>query len=198
MMKRNALISVGVLLSVLGIVFMYALMSKIEHRRSLSLPEYFDIPEFSLASTTGNRFGSEDMAGKVSVLDFIFTTCMGPCPVMGTKMKLLYEEFAQEPTVQLVSISVDPVRDTLPVLEDYAERFGVTDNRWAFLREDNMERVAGIIENGFKLAADDLPFSHPVQLILIDPKGKIRGYYDGTLDADVDSLTAHIHHLLDN
>ena len=195
-MKRPLLIILSLFLCMLGIVFIFTLMTQSEHRRSLALPEYFNAPKFSFDTSGGGRFGDKNLAGKVSVVDFIFTTCMGPCPVMSGHMKGLYDQFEYEPDLQLVSISVDPERDSPEALQEYARKFEVTDDRWVFLRDDHLETVVEVIESGFKLAADDLPFSHPVQLILIDPAGKIRGYYDGTAPADVDSLTSHIHRLL--
>ena len=110
-------------------------------------------------------------------------------------MKFLYDEFELNRVVQFVSITVDPIRDTTPVLQKYSDSFEVSDNRWIFLRDNNIENIATIIENGFKLAADNLPFNHPVQFILVDELGKIRGYYNGTEDAEVDSLKSHIYKL---
>lgn len=196
-MKRSALILSGIMLSVLGVVFMVTFLMKAEHQKSLQIPEYFNIPEFTLVSGSGGSFSHTDMIGKISIVDFIFTSCMGPCPVMSAKMKYLYDEFADNLDVQFVSISVDPIRDTEPVLRDYAERFSVTDNRWKFLRDDDIENIASIIEDGFKLAADDLPFNHPIQFVLVDEFGIIRGYYNGTEDSDIDSLRSHIYRFSD-
>jgi len=160
------------------------------------LPVYYPVPEFRFVTADGTPFGREELLGKVSVIDFIFTRCMGPCPVMSAKMKWLYEEFAHEPDVQFISISVDPEFDSPQVLQDYAASFGVADQRWYFLREPDLNKVARLSEQGFKLAAQDLPAGHATSFILVDREGQIRGYFDGTREDSVHQLPSAIRKLL--
>jgi protein SCO1/2 len=153
------------------------------------------VPQFQLTERSGAAFGSKDMQGKINVVDFIFTSCQGPCPVMADNMSSLYKSFGGSNEVQLISISVDPTRDRLAVLQEYARKQGVTDNRWVFLRGD-IDTIKWLSEGVFKLAADDLPAMHSTKFILVDDKGQIRGYYSGTDKASINVLKTHIRELV--
>jgi protein SCO1/2 len=181
---------------VAGVIFTAAAFLSDKYPAAEELPELFSVPGFRFVTADGAPFGLQEMEGKINVVDFMFTRCMGPCPVMSAKMKILYEEFADAPQVQFISISVDPENDTAEVLNQYASDLGVQDDRWVFLREDDIEKVATLCEKGFKLAAEDLPIGHPVNFILVDENGVIRGYYDGTDDSRIDVLKKHIRQLL--
>ena len=129
------------------------------------------------------------MLGKINVVNFFFTSCQGPCPVMAGNMSVLYKAFEADDRVQLVSISVDPATDSLPLLREYAQRQGVTDNRWLFVRGEQAD-IIRISEEQFMLAADALPMMHSIKFVLVDELGQIRGYYTGTDSGSVDSLRA--------
>jgi protein SCO1 len=180
----------------LGAILLSIILLRDKHEPAVILPELYVLPEFSFHDSQGNPFGKQQMMGKINVVDFMFTTCMGPCPVMSAKMKRIYERYEQSKNVQLVSISVDPVRDTATVLSEYSKSHGVDDDRWVFIREDQVSKVADLCENGFKLAADGFPSGHPVFLILMDDMGVIRGYYDGLDDSRIDLLITHIDQLI--
>lgn len=156
-----------------------------------NLPVLYPVPDFELYQAENVTFSKSDLLNKVSVVDFVFTNCQGPCPTMAVKMKRLYDNFEDADDVQLVSISVDPKRDSFQALKAYGESLGVNDDRWIFLR-DEIEEVAQLCEGGFKLAADSLPMGHTVMFVLIDQQGNIRGYYDGTNDYSITNLIGHI------
>lgn len=145
-----------------------------------SPPVLATLPDFTFVSYENKPFGLADMKGKITVVDFIFTNCHGPCPIMAVNMAELYRDFALTDKVQFVSISVDPERDTPKVLKEYAIQKGVDDpTRWVFLRAP-IEDVIRVSEEGFLLAAEDLPGNHTTKFVLVDQLGQIRGYYDGT------------------
>ena len=168
-----------------------------QNSRSNDLPVLGQVPPFELTERNGVAFSSEKMEGKINVVDFFFTRCKGPCPVMSSNMSELYKAFEGTDKVQFVSISVDPTHDRLSELQEYARRQGVTDNRWVFLRGE-METIQWICEGGFKLAADDLPGAHTTKFVLVDDKGQIRGYYSGTDKASLHVLRTHIRDLVQN
>jgi len=182
-----------------GVFFILAVMALLvinQARRSRAeIPILAQLPEFTFIQQNGQPFELINMKGKISVVDFIFTRCKGPCPIMATKMGELYNLYSGSEKVQFVSISVDPDNDSLPVLRDYAARQGVTDNRWVFLRAP-IDSVINLSENGFKIAADDLPGGHTTRFILVDSKGRIRGYYDGLDNASLEIMKTHIRRLL--
>lgn len=144
-----------------------------------NLPVLYSIPDFNLFQTPETVVNRSVFIGKISIVDFIFTSCPGPCPVMSGNMKTLYEDFGDQPDVQFISISVDPENDTFEELARYRAGFGVNDNRWIFLRGPITD-VAELCENGFKLAAEGLPGGHTIKFVLVDRAGNSRGYYDGT------------------
>ena len=156
-----------------------------------SLPVIDPVPAFEFTARNGQPFGMEDLKGKINVVDFVFTNCQGPCPVMSTNMAELYKFYAHSPKVQFVSISVDPARDSLAALQAYAERYGVTDYRWRFIRGP-MEQVRQLSEGGFHLAADQLPMGHSTRFVLVDPQAQIRGYYDSNDMRSLDKLREDI------
>ena len=170
----------------------------IEARSSLDeLPVLASVPKFELTERGGTSFSSTDLQGKISVVDFIFTNCQGPCPTMAGNMFELYRVFAGSDKVQFISISVDPERDSLTVLQEYALRHKVTDNRWVFLRGE-MDKIKWLSESGFMLAADELPAMHSIKFVLVDGQEQIRGYYSGTDSASVSVLKTHIKELVED
>lgn len=142
----------------------------------------------------GELIGPEQMKGKLCVYDFIFTNCKGPCPVMAVNMGELYELYKGSGKIQFISISVDPERDTLEALNEYARFLGVNTEEWIFLRGD-IEKVAEICEKQFLLGVGDLPGGHTTKFILVDHLGKIRSYHDGLSQASMEVLKNNIRQL---
>lgn len=180
-----------------GILFLFSLFALFvvdfaEQSRN-EIPVYDAVPDFSFIESRGQKFGLQDLKGKINVIDFFFTTCRGPCPLMSENMEKLYEYYKTTDKVQFVSISVDPKRDSLSVLREYAGRHGVNDNRWKFLNGD-IEEIKRLSEQGFKLGAD-FPDMHNTNFILVDQNGIIRGYYDLFTDASMKLLKTHIRQL---
>ena len=152
------------------------------------------VSTFELTDQRGQPFGKEDLLGKVTVVDFFFTNCPGACPVMNYNIEQLYNRFAGNKRVQFVSITIDPVRDTLAALRQYAEDHGVTDDRWKFLR-GSREKVAWLSQDVFHLTAEP-PNTHSTRFAIADQEGHIRGYYRGTEETVVEEVTAVIRKLL--
>jgi protein SCO1 len=159
------------------------------------LPKLFTVPEFEFLSQQGTVFSNRDFSSKISVVDFIFTNCPGICPVMTNKMAALYEEYADEQTVQFVSFSVDPERDSLQALINYAQKWHVNDSRWYFLRTEKPE-IQTLYEAGFKLGGE-LPYGHSGVFVLVDQNGIIRGYYSFDNEDELELLRRDITLLTD-
>ena len=154
------------------------------------LPVLAELPDFSLTERSGKKVTLNDLRGKVWVADFIFTGCAGPCPVMSKRMQTLQAELLRDrkDSVLCVSISVDPVNDTPDVLRDYAETRGADPKRWLFLTGEK-KPVRSLVADGFKLAAPKTPeeeeeLLHSTRFVLVDRKGRIRGYYKCLSDED--------------
>jgi len=197
MFKRINPVAIVITTAMLAILFAVLLTIVIFKADSTQekLPVLGNITGFELTERSSNSFTKSDMLGKINVVNFFFTSCQGPCPVMSGNMSVLYKAFETNDRVQLVSISVDPATDSLPVLREYAQRQGVTDNRWLFVRGEQAD-IIQISEKQFMLAADALPMMHSIKFVLVDELGQIRGYYTGTDSVSVDSLRADIKKLV--
>lgn len=162
---------------------------------------YHSIADFAFVNQVGDTIRKEDMAGKIYVADFFFTTCPTICPVMKKEMLRVYEKFKGDPNFRILSHSIDPSHDTQAVLKDYAEKLGVPDAAtWNFLTGDQ-EKIFEIGQTSYLTTtmADNMEpggFLHSGAFLLVDQQGRIRGVYDGTKTDQVDRLLADIPKLL--
>jgi len=146
------------------------------------------VPPFSLTERSGRTITNHDLAGKVWVADFVYTTCPGPCPIITAGMAKIQDALAGDPQVQLVTFTVDPDNDTPPVLAAYANKFGADPNRWWFLTGPK-QPLYDLIQNGFLQVVQDntgqplqpgqYKVTHSTYLALVDGDGTVRGIYDG-------------------
>jgi cytochrome oxidase Cu insertion factor (SCO1/SenC/PrrC family) len=163
------------------------------------LPSYGTVPSFELVNQDAQPFGSQQLAGKIWIADFIFTTCRGPCPIISTRMSELQKPL-EKSDVHFVSFSVDPETDTPEVLRVYADKLRKEPLRWDFLTGQR-DTIATISRDGFKLGVSESeePESGPVhstRFALVDRRGTIRGYYDALAPDGVTKLLADTNHLL--
>lgn len=164
-----------------------------------TVSSYGSVPNFELVNQDGQPFGSAQLAGKIWIADFIYTSCPGPCPMISTRMSELQKPL-EKTDVHLVSFSVDPTRDTPEVLRNYAEKLHTEPNRWDFLTGPKSV-IYDLSHNGFKLAVSDgnneagIPV-HSTRMALVDRHGEIRGYYEATEADAVTKLLADTSHLL--
>ena len=150
------------------------------------------IPEFSLITEQNQERGSAQMKGKITIVDFFFTSCPSICPVMSTEMERVDDAFRNNKDVQIYSISIDPEYDTPEVLASYAQKHLATPDKWYFLTGDKSE-IYNLARCGFILPTldgmgDPEEFIHSDKFILVDELGRIRGYYSGTNREEVDRL----------
>ena len=148
--------------------------------RKVDLPVMSTVPDFTLIERSSREVKNQDLAGKIWIADFVYTSCGGMCPIMTEKMRKLQDALPAE--VSLVSFSVDPEVDTPAVLTEYAKKYGADPNRWLFLT-GSKESLYRLSKDGFKLAVEDSggtelePITHSSRFALIDRQGQIRGYY---------------------
>ena len=100
-----------------------------------SLPKIKPAPEFTLTNQDGNRLALKELRGKVLAITFIFASCTDTCPLLSAKMVGIQDRLgpAFGPQVFFLSITVDPERDTPPILKRYAEAHNANMAGWAFL-----------------------------------------------------------------
>lgn len=153
------------------------------------------LPEFVMTRVlpSGERaFGLADMKGRAWVVDFVFTSCAGPCPLMTARMARLAESLP--PEVGLLTVTVDPARDDAARLRAYARRHGADLGRWAFVRGGPKETYE-LVYAGFRSSMSSNPaapegerVTHSTRFALVDRDGALRGWYDGLSDLDNDAL----------
>jgi protein SCO1 len=159
------------------------------------LPIFDTTIRFSLVDQDGLPVSHDDLLGKIWVAGFVYTYCSGPCPMLSSAMAKLHRTF-DRPDVRFVSVSCDPERDTSASLRDYAETYQADTSRWKFLTGDR--RVIGSLAKVGFLQADDEndPLLHSNNLMLVDAKGRMRGYYDGRSPNMMKRLERHLGRLL--
>lgn len=181
-MKRALVITVAAI--VLGSTAAVAML----RHRSVELPRYGEVPAFALRDAAGQPFGTAQLDGRPWIVDFIFTTCPEICPRMTEDMSRLQTWLvnrALDGKVRLVSVSVDPDRDTPEKLRAYANQFHARPGTWTFAT-GSQQAIEDAVVHGFKIAVsrekddsqDGFAIVHGTKFVLVDAKRQIRGYYD--------------------
>ncbi|WP_448698610.1 SCO family protein [Mucilaginibacter sp. AW1-3] len=158
---------------------------------------YATIPAFSFVNQYGKTITDKDLAGKIYVADFFFTSCPSICPIMQRNMLKVYNEFKNDPNVKILSHTIDPKHDTIPVLKQYADKLGITGDMW-WLLYGKKEEIYQIAEKNYLVSAKDdsaQGYVHDGYFILVDKQKRIRGSYDGTDVKQVTQLVADMHTL---
>jgi len=162
-------------------------------RKAEPLPDLGHLGSFSLVDQRARTVSAESLRGKVWVADFFFTHCPTICPRITRRMRALQVAAAEKGlALELVSFSVDPEHDTVPVLLAYAQRFEADSKNWAFLTGDT-EVIKRTVVDGFKLALDGKAdpaaenggIIHGSHLVLVDRSLSIRGYYRSDDDQEM-------------
>ena len=161
---------------------------------------YHSIPPYSLLTQDSIEFTEQDVAGKIHVVNFFFTSCPSICPAMIEQMKRLQGMTEDIEELKFLSHTVDPKRDTLVKLRQYIADRNIDTHNWFFLYGEK-EYVYdlgtyGYIINAMEDEKADGGFLHSEYFVLIDRKAHIRGMYDGTVSAEVDQLEKDIRRLL--
>lgn len=145
---------------------------------------FHTIRNFELTNQMGRQVSLKDLPGKVLLVDFFFTSCTSICPTLTSNLKKIQDAYVKNDTLlQILSFSVDPVRDSSERLRQYAIKHGINPDNWWLLTGDKKE-IYDIARNEFFVSVtqgdggpDD--FIHTEKLVLIDKNGHIRGYYNG-------------------
>jgi protein SCO1 len=154
--------------------------------------------DFSLIDQSGRTFIRKDLNGKIVVVNFLFTSCSVVCPYVNAQMERIQALTTGQPDVRLVSLTVDPVDDTVPVLKEYSARFDAEPSRWSFLTGDEaaMHRLIGISflapDTTSQYAYMPGNFAHTERIALVDAKGHIVKYFDGLNLGAADAVFAEI------
>lgn len=158
--------------------------------------KYHTIADFSLINQNGKTVTQDTYNDKIYVADFFFTTCQTICPIMTDHMVILQNKLKDDPDVMLLSHTVTPKIDSVAQLKRYALNKGVLDTKWNLVTGDKKEiyELARKSYLAVKSYGDggDYDMIHTENFILVDQKKRIRGYYDGTLEEDIELLLSDI------
>ncbi len=147
---------------------------------------------FNLTNQNGIEVNEDDFIGKIYIADFFFTRCQTICPIMALNMSDLQEYFLDDDEIKFLSHSVTPVMDSVPVLRAYADKNGAVDGKWEITTGDKKHIYALARKSYFAVLDEgdggEQDFIHTEQFILIDKKGQIRGFYDGTDKQEMDRI----------
>lgn len=168
--------------------------------KKLDDPRKHTIGDFRFVNQFGQIVTRKDLAGKVYVTEFFFTTCGTICPIMNHHLETVYRRFKHHPEFRILSHTVDPETDSVSVLLTYAKEHGVNDSSWIFVTGAKRALYA-MARQSYLLAqsetGDPEEFVHTQNFALIDRRGHIRGQYDGTDSAEVAKMMTDIDVLLD-
>lgn len=160
------------------------------------------VQPFSFTNQDGRQVTDKDVAGKVYVAEYFFTTCPGICPTMNNNMRKVYEKFKGRKDFLILSHTCDPETDSASQLKHYADSMAVDTKQWIFLtgRKDSlytMARISYTIDdpaNNLKNIDDD--FLHTQFWALVNRKGEVKKIYDGLKESEVLSLEKDIEKML--
>lgn len=165
-----------------------------------SVTKLHRVDAFSLINQEGKSITEKDYQNKIYVTDFFFVTCPTICPKMTKQMIRVYDEFKSNDDFLLLSHTVMPENDSVPVLKEYAVKNNIDANKWNLVTGDK-KQIYDLARKTYFAAitegdggVDD--FIHTENFVLIDKEKRIRGFYDGTSENDVDRLINDIYTLL--
>ena len=201
-MSKKNVFYIGFFITLI-IAFYFVLTALIPDFSKKKIAAISYVRPFAFTTQDGKPFTEKDVAGKVYVAEFFFTTCKSICPIMNNNMRQVYEKFKSEKDFLILSHTCDPDNDSVPRLKRYADSMGVSSSRWIFLtgRKDSlytMARISYVIDdpnNNVINIKDD--FLHTQLWAVVDKKGNVRKrIYDGLKQSEVTAMIADIEELL--
>jgi protein SCO1 len=154
-------------------------------RRGKIMPDtiWHQVSNLKFTNQLGKKVSLDDLKGKIIVVDFFFTSCPTICPGLARNMKRLQDSYKQNDNiVQFLSISIDPVRDSVPRLRAFADRYNANHDSWWFVTGDKKEIYDFAIKEMKANVADvgaDTAFPHTENFFLLDTNRVVRGWYNG-------------------
>ena len=200
-MKKKTIIYI-VFFVLLFTGFYYGLKWTIPGFSEVKLPVLNYVQPFSFTSQNNQIITEKDVAGKVYIAEYFFTTCKGICPKMNTNMKKIFEDFKNEKGFLILSHTVDPETDTVARMKRYADSLGAGTGNWLFLtgKKDSLYRAARVsyLLDDPKNSNDKIEdqFIHTQFFALVDKGGRVRKIYDGLKKEELDDLEKDIPKLL--
>lgn len=164
------------------------------------------ITGFNLINQDNEKVNEDLIANKIVIADFFFTTCPSICPKMSNQLKRVHDHFIDSDDIIILSHTVWPEVDSVPVLKDYAIQYEANVEKWQFLTGDKVHLydlarksylvAPSLTDTNFTHGSEN-DFVHTENIVLVDKQKRIRKYYDGTDSEEIDELILDIESLLD-
>jgi protein SCO1/2 len=165
--------------------------------KSPELDSFHKIPSFSFVNQNGETITEKTFENKIYVAGFFFSTCPGICPTVRSQLTKVQESIAEDEQVLIVQHSIRPSNDTQDVLQAYALKNGIKNDKWHLLTGDK-KAIYALAKTAY-FASEDLgnaqkanDFLHTESLLLIDQNKHIRGIYNGLNSGSIDYLIEDI------
>ncbi|MEO6638058.1 MAG: SCO family protein [Ginsengibacter sp.] len=144
---------------------------------------WHQVQSMQFTNQFGKKVSFDDLEGKIIVLNFFFTRCPTICPKLAKAMKKLQNSFTNNDSiVEFVSITVDPLHDSVPQLRKWAEKFDVNPDSW-WLLTGNRDSIYSMAIKEIKANIADInvdtAFVHTENFFLLDKERIMRGWYNG-------------------
>jgi protein SCO1 len=157
---------------------------------------YHAVKGFTLTDQAARTVTEADVEDKIYVANFFFVSCQSICPEMSSNLRDVQAAFLSDPEVLILSHSVNPLHDTVEVLQRYAAVYGADAQKWHLLTGDK-KMIYDLAKHSYLVNAvedDGTPegFLHSELFILVDKEGRLRGMYDGTDRVQVNKLIEDI------
>jgi protein SCO1/2 len=180
----------------------YAALITFTDFEKVKLPVLNSVQPFSFVRQDSTVVSQKDLGNRVYVAEYFFTTCKGICPKMNKNMQVVYEKYKNNPNFLILSHTVNPENDSVPVLKKYADSLGASTNNWWFLYGSKTDlyksaRESYLLDDPKNSSKNiDDQFLHTQFFALVDRQGRVRGIYDGIKKDEVDQLMVDIEELI--
>ncbi len=188
----------------LKVINPYDVNPKLVDSLVISIRSGHTVSDFKFINQYGDSISQKDLAGKIYVANYFFTTCGSICPIMNTQMKRIQTEFKSDEWLGLLSHTVWPEGDSVSRLYDYSLVYEAIPSKWWFLTGTKAD-LYRLARQSYLVVPDEndpdydhgneSDFIHTENLVLIDFDKKIRGMYDGTNPDEVSDLIKDIYDL---
>ncbi len=164
--------------------YFYDSIATIEKRgKKMDDTIWHQVKNINFTNQLGKKVSLDDLKGKIIVVDFFFTSCPSICPGLARNMKRLQDSYKMNDTiVQFLSVSIDPVRDSVPRLRAFADKYNANHDSWWFVTGDKKEIYDFALQEMKASVADvnvDTAFIHTENFFLLDTNRIVRGWYNG-------------------
>ena len=180
----------------------YFAMIRLTDFEEVKLPVLSTVQPFKFTRQDSSVVSQKEIAGRIYVAEYFFTTCKGICPKMNKNMKEIYDRFKTDSSFMIVSHTVNPDTDSIPVLKHYADSLGANPANWWFVtgsKEDlyKSARESYLLDDPKNSTKNiDEQFLHTQFFALVDRQGRVRGIYDGIKKEEVAEMVQDIEKLI--